>query len=56
MLKVSGRNASENETIIDTADKDAIEEVDLAYSDVKVINYLDISEQGNQNWESAKKR
>ena len=56
VLKVSGRNAGENEGIIDTADKDAIEEVELAYKDVKVIDYLDISEQGNQQWESAKKR
>jgi dynein heavy chain 1 len=56
VLRVSGRNAGENEGIIDTADKDAIEEVELAYNDVKVIDYLDITEQGNNNWESAKKR
>jgi hypothetical protein len=30
--------------------------VDLAYNDVKVIDYLDITEQGNAHWEAAKRR
>jgi hypothetical protein len=56
VLKVSGRNAGENEGLIDSADSDAIDEVEHAYGDVKVIDYLDISEQGNLSWEAAKKR
>ena len=56
VLKVSGRNVGENEALIDSADNDAIDEVEHAYNDVKVIDYLDISEQGNNSWEAAKKR
>ena len=41
---------------LDTADANAIEEVNLAYENVKEVDGLDISREGNEAWEAAMKR
>ena len=41
---------------IDTADANAIEEVNLAYENVKEVDGLDISREGSESWEAAMKR
>ena len=56
VLKGSGISGSGEGDILDAADRDAVEEVNVAYNDVKVIDCLDVSDQGNQSWETAKKR
>ena len=38
---------------VDTDDSDAILEVNLAYESVKEIDCLDVSKEGNDNWEAA---
>ena len=41
---------------IDAADANAIEEVNLAYENVKEVEGLDISKEGSEAWEAAMKR
>ena len=41
---------------LDTADANAIEEVNLAYENVKEVDGLDITREGNEAWEAAMKR
>lgn len=38
---------------VDSDDSDAILEVNLAYESVKEIDCLDVSKEGNDNWEAA---
>ncbi|XP_022096690.1 cytoplasmic dynein 1 heavy chain 1-like isoform X2 [Acanthaster planci] len=45
-----------NELIMDAADANAIEEVNLAYENVKEVESLDVSKEGNEAWEAAMKR
>lgn len=42
--------------MIDTADANAIEEVNLAYEYVKEVDCLDISREGNDLWDAAVQR
>ncbi len=44
------------DAMVDAADLNAIEEVNLAYEDVKGIDVLDLSPIGTQAWEAAKRR
>ena len=41
---------------LEAADTNAIEEVNLAYENVKEVDGLDISKEGIESWESAMKR
>ena len=41
---------------MDTGDLNAIEEVNLAYENVKVVDGLDVSKEGADSWEAAMKR
>jgi dynein heavy chain 1 len=52
----SGAQGDDGEGLMDAADTDAIEEVNLAYEDVREVDALDLSEAGVQSWESAKQR
>ncbi len=45
-----------SETALDVADANAIEEVNLAYEKVKEVDALDISEEGQELWESTLRR
>jgi len=47
------RSSSVVDAVLDVADANAIEEVSLAYEKVKEIDALDISEEGQEIWESA---
>lgn len=48
---------SRPETIaVEAADMNAIEEVNLAYENVKVVDGLDVSKEGTDSWEAAMKR
>ena len=51
---VHGENSSE--ALPDAADQTAIEEVNLAYEDIKGVDVLDLSPPGTQAWEAAKRR
>ena len=42
--------------LLDAADANAIEEVNLAYENVKEVDGLDISREGSEAWEAAMKR
>jgi dynein heavy chain 1 len=50
----NGRSAVD--TALDVADANAIEEVNLAYEKVKEVDGLDITEEGQELWESATRR
>ena len=41
---------------LDAADANAIEEVNLAYENVKEVDVLDVSKEGTDSWEAATKR
>ena len=41
---------------LDAADANAIEEVNLAYENVKEVDGLDVSKEGTDAWEAAVKR
>ena len=41
---------------VDGADANAIEEVNIAYDNVKEVDGLDISKEGSEAWEAAMKR
>ena len=47
------RGSSVVDAVLDVADANAIEEVSLAYEKVKEIDALDITEEGQEIWESA---
>lgn len=47
---------SEAEAVFDTADANAIEEVNLAYEHVKEVDGLDLGKQGTDAWDAAQKR
>ena len=55
VLKPAAR-AGEAEGLMDADDVNAIEEVNLAYEDVKNVDPLDLGEAGNAAFENAKKR
>ena len=42
--------------VFDTADANAIEEVNLAYDNVREVDGLDITKEGSEAWEAAMKR
>ncbi|XP_019642753.1 PREDICTED: cytoplasmic dynein 1 heavy chain 1-like [Branchiostoma belcheri] len=44
------------EFLLDAADANAIEEVNLAYENVKEVDGLDVSKEGTEAWEAAIKR
>uniref|UniRef100_A0A8D0GTG5 Cytoplasmic dynein 1 heavy chain 1 n=1 Tax=Sphenodon punctatus TaxID=8508 RepID=A0A8D0GTG5_SPHPU len=44
------------EVLFDAADANAIEEVNLAYENVKEVDGLDVSKEGSEAWEAAMKR
>ncbi|KAB0405288.1 hypothetical protein E2I00_000718, partial [Balaenoptera physalus] len=44
------------EVLFDAADANAIEEVNLAYENVKEVDGLDVSKEGTEAWEAAMKR
>lgn len=43
-------------TELESGDVSAVREVNLAYENVKVVDCLDISPEGNAAWEAAVKR
>ncbi|XP_018619664.2 cytoplasmic dynein 1 heavy chain 1 isoform X1 [Scleropages formosus] len=45
-----------SEVLFDAADANAIEEVNLAYENVKEVDGLDVSKEGMEAWEAAMKR
>ncbi|XP_072172912.1 cytoplasmic dynein 1 heavy chain 1-like [Diadema setosum] len=45
-----------NELMMDAADANAIEEVNLAYENVKEVDGMDVSKEGGEAWEAAMKR
>lgn len=44
------------EVLLDPADANAIQEVNLAYENVKEVDGLDVSKEGSEAWEAAIKR
>ncbi|KAK3912297.1 Dynein heavy chain, cytoplasmic [Frankliniella fusca] len=68
MLVLSGRpaesppdggdasNAKNDQLAVEAADANAIEEVNLAYENVKEVDCLDISREGSEAWEAAVRR
>ena len=44
------------EALLDPADANAIQEVNLAYENVKEVDGLDVSKDGSEAWEAAIKR
>ncbi|EDV24404.1 uncharacterized protein TRIADDRAFT_24890 [Trichoplax adhaerens] len=52
-VKVHGNTATAVADGTDGDDSDAIMEVNLAYESVKEIDCLDVSKEGNDNWEAA---
>jgi len=56
VLKPTASPGSEKGAMADPADQDAIEEVNLAFEDVKNVDVLDVSPAGTQTWENAKRR
>lgn len=42
--------------VLEPADANAIEEVNLAYENVKEVDVLDVSKEGTDAWEAAIKR
>ncbi|XP_065175263.1 cytoplasmic dynein 1 heavy chain 1-like [Sycon ciliatum] len=51
-----GDDRTEAEAVFDTADANAIEEVNLAYEHVKEVDGLDLGKQGTDAWDAAQKR
>ncbi|XP_077971534.1 cytoplasmic dynein 1 heavy chain 1-like isoform X1 [Styela clava] len=49
-------NKGVNAVILETADANAIEEVNLAYENVKEVDGLDVGKEGTDAWEAALKR
>ena len=46
----------DSEAVFDTADANAIEEVNLAYEHVKEVDGLDLGKQGTDAWDAAQTR
>ena len=42
--------------VLDPADANAIQEVNLAYENVKEVDGLDVSKEGSEAWEAAVRR
>ena len=51
-----GGTAGEQGDTIETDDLSAVREVKLAYENVKVVDCLDLTPEGNAAWEAALKR
>lgn len=45
-----------NAPVLETADANAIEEVNLAYENVKEVDGLDVGKEGTDAWEAALRR
>lgn len=56
VLRPSHHADDDSEGLMDADDASAIEEVNLAYEDVKQVDPLDLSEQGNAAYDAAKRR
>ena len=52
----AGVSGGESEDTLDTDDHSAVREVRLAYENVKVVDCLDLTPEGNAAWEAALKR
>ena len=50
------RQANESEVMIDMADANAVNEVDMAYDNMKEVDGLDVSKEGTEVWEASMKR
>lgn len=48
--------AENDQQMMDMADANAVQEVDMAYENFKDIDPLDISKEGAESWEIASKR
>lgn len=48
--------AENDQQMMDMADANAVQEVDMAYENFKDIDPLDISKEGVESWEIASKR
>lgn len=46
----------EKEPMIDMADANAVNEVDMAYDNMKEVDGLDVSKEGTEVWEASLKR
>ena len=55
-VEVPAEEAKPELMALEAADANAIEEVNLAYENVKEVDGLDISGEGNQSWDAAMKR
>ena len=49
-------SAEQGDACIETDDMSAVREVRLAYENVKVVDCLDLTPEGNASWEAALKR
>ncbi len=52
----AGVPGTDSEDTLDTDDHSAVREVRLAYENVKVVDCLDLTPEGNAAWEAALKR
>ncbi len=50
------RKPNDEEAMIDMADANAINEVDMAYSNMKEVDGLDVGKDGTEFWEASMKR
>lgn len=50
------RQGNEEEAMIDMADANAVNEVDMAYDNMKEVDGLDVSKEGSEVWEASLKR
>lgn len=53
---VKEKEEAKTEALLDPADANAIQEVNLAYENVKEVDGLDVSKEGSEAWEAAIKR
>ena len=50
------RKSKDEEAMIDMADANAVNEVDMAYDNMKEVDGLDVSKEGTELWELSVKR
>ena len=50
------RKSKDEEAMIDMADANAVNEVDMAYDNMKEVDGLDVSKEGTEVWEASLKR
>ena len=50
------RQSKEDDVMIDMADANAVNEVDMAYDNMKEVDGLDVSKEGTEVWEASLKR